>query len=65
VDRLEVAVNSSTLPEIAKEVVLKDCLRPGATPEYNQALTVLRATATAAELSEGGLNMEDTKKMPC
>jgi len=65
VDRLEVAVNSSTLPEIAKEVVLKDCLRPGATPEYKQVLSVLPATATAAELIEGGLNMEDTKKMPC
>ena len=51
-DHLQVAVNSSALPEITMEAVLKDFLQSEATPEYKQVLSALPATATATELIE-------------
>ncbi|XP_021237243.1 endogenous retrovirus group K member 113 Gag polyprotein-like [Numida meleagris] len=53
-DQVQTAISRSNLPPETQEIVLRECLRSSAAPEYKAALAALPATATAGELIARG-----------
>ncbi|XP_071891132.1 uncharacterized protein [Anas platyrhynchos] len=62
-DRVQTAVASSNLPPEAQDVVLRECLRTGAQPEFKAALAALPASASAGELIARGCAFGKAQEM--